>query len=1496
MSSASTMNSRPAVTRHRRRERVLRRLAAGLMPLITTSMLLPAGAGAAPSPSLIAQEPMFLEMTVPSNVFFVLDDSQSMMQMRLPVPPGITLPGGTNVTVKMHPSGANVSVNASTEWTLRSATLNPLFYNPAITYRPWNNNGTRMAESDISTTTRSDGFRIGNTRHDPRFAGPNFTSSTTTTLAAISPNERGANALVENSEGGNENWFSGTTSNGDRQDIFIQQLQFANNSTSTTCNARNTSAMVTQSSSTCSVTPTNRATQWRGEDACTGNYGAFVTTNTAPVTYTCPAPTESGSRTSLSPQSRQICLAGANFGSNQCCTGTITTANTQVLCSGNSCPCIDQTTTNNISNCPAGQTCPVGDYFYRVPSSQVIARYYRFERPSTATTAALLASAKADPANYKRVWIDRDQTSWTYPVYDADGNVARRAPVNPSDPVLPNHCVSLPPKDGSVCSFQEEAQNFANWYTYYRTRLFSAVAVTAESLTGLSAANGNLDKLRIGYGSINYFPSGANPHSYNNPWNQPVQPGQHGAATSAVDPNVGDAGYVDNQGTLVRGVRAFTAGSTERQAVFNWLFSLRTIGATPNREAIDSVGRYLSRKDSMGPWGDNPGSTVGRAPEQHLSCRRNYLILLTDGEWTNQSSVDAARPIQPRIQDRPVLPSWIDDQGGTPLSAASTDGPQHSGAGQAQGRTYQYKPSIETSFSQVSNSATNTLTDAALFWWSRDLRPDLINNVAPIDTPAARRNESFWQNLTPYIVGYGIAASEDTEVRRQDIADRDPITWPSINTSAGIITDRDAACSFSGTNPSGCGRINDTFRAARGARGDFLAATDVEGLARQVAGAIRAIAEQQGSGTAAAARSATLAADDLVITANYTTSRWTGTLAAYKAIDWLTAIEKATALPTPQWSANFPSSRNMLTSTGSVSSGAAFTWDSLTTEQKAALGDNSNVLAWLRGDQSKEVTAPGGTLRARATLLADIVNSSPVYTKALDYGFNSLADSKNVTYLTYLNNKRTGRTSAVMVGANGGAWHIFGASDGKELAAYVPRGVYANLSLLAGTGYQHRYYVDGQTTEGDYIDGTWKTVAVGTLGAGGRGVFAINTTSPDGIDASDVLWDYTGADIADMGHILAPGVVGRTRDGKWYYFVGNGYESTNDKARLLAIELSTGAVTSIPVASGNDYGGSNPTATLVANRPNGMGGITPVYDSARNVVAIYGGDRLGHLWKFNLSNLGATQTLSQITGSLLFTAADADGKRQPITAAPRVSPHPLGGFYVTFGTGRFFEIGDPSDQSKQSIYAVWEPGGVGGTAGGWTRSDLAGFSFTETTETSSGRTFRSLTGLNTLNWSTHKGWRVDLVVGTGSGTGERVITTPVDSLGYVSLTSFEPSANGDPCVGGGKSFFYRFDIATSFSRPSFDGRPTTTVGVDIPPTVAPQRIFARAPTTSTSSQSTLTSTQLNALLGRGTAVSQVGCGRATGSSIQGAPFAAPRGPCAVPGVRVWRELPRTTGN
>lgn len=77
--------------------------------------------------------------------------------------------------------------------------------------------------------------------------------------------------------------------------------------------------------------------------------------------------------------------------------------------------------------------------------------------------------------------------------------------------------------------------------------------------------------------------------------------------------------------------------------------------------------------------------------------------------------------------------------------------------------------------------------------------------------------------------------------------------------------------------------------------------------------------------------------------------------------------------------------------------------------------------------------------------------------------------------------------------------------------------------------FQHRYYVDGPVTVSDVnVGGVWKTIAVGTTGAGGRSVFALDITNPDSVQ---VLWEVnnliTGnaAITGNIGNVLGKPVI-----------------------------------------------------------------------------------------------------------------------------------------------------------------------------------------------------------------------------------------------------------------------------------------------------------------------------------------------------------------------------------
>jgi type IV pilus assembly protein PilY1 len=1004
----------------------------------------------------------------------------------------------------------------------------------------------------------------------------------------------------------------------------------------------------------------------------------------------------------------------------------------------------------NAAFCPAGtspRSCTI-PALPGVPDPVALtpARYYYYTGTGN----------KGLPANYRVVQIDRTRPSTdVYPVIDATtGVLATSTTSQRSD------CAAI-----TSCTWLEEAQNYANWYLYYRNRLFAAQAVVAESLASMTSDS--QQKLRLGYGRINYY-SGAY-----NPWLTQ----QLSTITSlpAIDGQ-------QNPGALVRGVRPFIKGTPERSSFFNWLFSLAWVGSTPNREAIDSVGRYFSRTDSKGPWGASPGS---EDVTPQLACRRNSLFLTTDGEWTNSAA------------GQPLIGSTGPVAGnGGPQESDNVSGSEIRGAGANEGATFTYRPSDWLRFTGGANQ-DQTLTDAAVYYWNHDLRPDLDNVILPV-TEGSRPNPAFWQSMSTYIVGYGLSASMDTPATRAAITSGATVIWPSVDLTSTVST--------------GGNRVNDSMRAALASRGNFYAAQSVAELKSGVLGSFLEIATRQGSAGGVAVTGPAITSLSQAFFPSYTTGKWSGSLKAYKSAD-LESLAQGNVV-TPEWTASLPAygTRNILSSSARTVP-TTFDLASLNTDQQANLTSSGGLshtaaeaVSYLRGDQSLELPAagilPGTKFRRRESLLGDIVNSTPLYVKAPDYGYGAMSNIGS-TYAAYVSARRTGTVSTVYVGANDGMFHSFNAADGKERFAYVPRGVYPTLKNLLNPGYEHNYYVDGPVTSGDWHDGTsWRSVVIGTTGAGGANgnssVFAIDVTNPTAVTKANVKWDTTPADVqseSHLGHILTRGIVGRIKDNaggtKWVYMVGNGYESTSNRAALLVFEIDSGSMTAIPVGPswtpGND-----------ALR-NGMGGITVVYDTERNIKVVYGGDRQGNLWRFDFSSgTPAGAKGFDNANSPLFTTNNA----APITAAPRLVPHPLGGMLIIFGTGKLHDVGDSISDAAQGIYAIWEKPKY--TTGKITTSQVPKLTVTTGGD---GRTIDTK-----VDWASKMGWWVEMV------GGERIISDPTADIGSLTVTSYAPSATKDPCNGGGVSYVYRFDFATGVITGM---QVSGVVGAVTPLTIAP---------------------------------------------------------------------------
>lgn len=431
-------------------------------------------------------------------------------------------------------------------------------------------------------------------------------------------------------------------------------------------------------------------------------------------------------------------------------------------------------------------------------------------------------------------------------------------------------------------------------------------------------------------------------------------------------------------------------------------------------------------------------------------------------------------------------------------------------------------------------------------------------------------------------------------------------------------------------------------------------------------------------------------------------------------------------------------SRKIITYNGTQK---AFRWASLSPDQKTALDENtdangpSDLLNWVRGDRTNESLTGG--FRTRLNLLGDIVHANPVYVGRPDAGSTANA------YATWAESLNS-RAPRVYAGANDGMLHVFDATDGSEVYAYVPSMLFENLSFLASRPFAHRYFVDGKLTASDaYINSNWRTILAGTLGAGGKGVFVLDITNPDLVsesstDAADqkILLEYSGDD--DLGYTFGKPLIVQMNDDDWYVVLGNGYGSVNGVAKLVAINLETGVATKITTGSG----------TLAS--PNGLSSPALIDEDRDGKVDIaYAGDIDGQLWKFDLSGGPGSWAVSY-SGTPLYAGTSA----QPITTTPDVAAHPAGGYLIAFGTGRSLTADDSTDTTAQAIVGIRDDGSTPPSAANlpgkllavpwleatYTKFDVANSKFTNETQQVS--IFRPDAG--DVDWTTKIGWKQTL--------------------------------------------------------------------------------------------------------------------------------------------------------
>ncbi|WP_422507358.1 pilus assembly protein [Stenotrophomonas sp. GZD-301] len=876
--------------------------------------------------------------------------------------------------------------------------------------------------------------------------------------------------------------------------------------------------------------------------------------------------------------------------------------------------------------------------------------------------------------------------------------------------------------------YDDAIKNFANWFQYHRNRILSMVGSSSHAM-------GEIENMRVGYFTIN----------------------------NLVDVTMYDV-------------------KLQRAELYKKIYSLGPNGGTPNRGAVDFLGKQFRRTDAGAPVA--------------LACQRNGGMLFTDG-YTNTTS---------------TVPK------GTDYGNADSSGTTHfSGA-------------------PFGDNYKNTIADIAAAYYDGPLVPLRTDANFPAgQVPVSKQCQTLsktspdWKRLDCqpdlHMNFYGVTLGAQGKIYEvNQAATKDPYTnAPNWNGNGDPMDSDDGRV------------IDELWHAAINTRGEFINAktpAEVTAAMRRVLSAVAAGSSPSGSIALTGAR---IGAGSLTVTPTYEVANegtdWFSRLAANQV-----TVDPGTqaAVYTPIWEAStkFPlaAARKIYFADGTGIS--EFTTPKVTLDLLCStpsdrypgmsrcdsagltgLATDATATAYLRGDASGEVRN-GGKLRDRTTILGDIINSSPQISAPIDdFGYRALPGRPGSTYAAYMKAKLSNRYM-VYVGANDGMLHAFDGgldSDGKaagnggrELFAYIPEtsvGHMGNLlkpynPLNAKDQVPHRYFVDGPVTVADsFYEDAWHTTLVGTTGAGGRGVFALDVTSPGDFGGSSRLWeinDISGAstDIRNnIGFVLGKPVIVPFKSGNtvsWKAIFGNGYNSKNGKAVLFVVDIGTGTP-NVRMIEATESGAGAPSGV------NGLGNIVVLDrkdngDSTRMVRdgyadTVYGADANGAVWRFDL--LESANTVSKPVFTTLSRVESRMTYRQPILGGLVAASGEGGGVLLMFGTGSFSFANDVADETTQSLYAFTDRSGA--TITTVTRANLLPYSVEVATDGVS----RSMTMGTRPTGSL--GWYIDLP------RGERMIGYPDVVSGVVFMPTYAALLNSTGCSTVGKNWLFGLDARSGMA-------------------------------------------------------------------------------------------------
>ncbi|MCG6202384.1 pilus assembly protein [Psychromonas antarctica] len=686
-------------------------------------------------------------------------------------------------------------------------------------------------------------------------------------------------------------------------------------------------------------------------------------------------------------------------------------------------------------------------------------------------------------------------------------------------------------------------------------------------------------------------------------------------------------------------------------------------------------------------------------------------------------------------------------------------------------------------------------------------------------------------------VEYYLDTPDTSDYRNRDISGNDddlPFIatrnfFPSVNVAANFLpSPLWYAAKWGGFKDSDDDSINEDGKPNIPAEWDsdgdnvpdtYFPVTNAGELKSQLAQAFASAFATNGSASAAVFNSLILTAGTLQYRSYFESARWSGDVKAYTAdgnynfdptsgYKW-SAAEKLDVL-------DRHTTRNIFSRQSAA--GATFVFkepdattagtDDYTQDQLDLLlggytgSDPLNylkeVVNYIRGDRDNETPPSNNPMRVRDSVLGDVMHAAP--------------------YSVTASNGHPVDKEVLVFGANDGMVHVLNVDDGEELMAYIPSGVYDKLANLVSPTYTHQYSVDGGITA--YTDENGKTTLVGTLGLGGKGLYAIDVSNMTTPATSMIKWEITPdiADYSDLGFTAAAPTIVKLNNGEIGVIFANGYNSASGEATIYIANLTDGSLIK-----------KLTTGTTVADDPAGRANAmaSPAVLHSNNdgkADYIYAGDLYGNMWVFDIKHKTDLNEWKnkKTDGKPLFkatsptrNATDTDYLSQPITTQPQLSyvidPVVAANSYVlvAFGTGKYIEKSDDSatNQATQSFYVIKDK---------LNTSNITRVRDSSTTQYSNlvaqqilkeENNKRHLTA-NVFDWDDDDGFYLDLVNTKGDSTtagsntdneGERQATNSALVGNKIFFTTILPDNDVTSCTPGGGSWYMALDLNTGTS-------------------------------------------------------------------------------------------------